>query len=312
MSQMKAVVDKLLTNVSQMYLPEGYISESILPELAVKQKTGKLAGYGNNHIRIVNTLMGGRGRAARFEPIVRQANELYSIESHGLEGLVTEDDYDNNEEPFDAEKDETTGLTSALWTGKETGIASALTDTSVLTQNLTLVEATDKYSDYVNSKPLENFRDGQNIILDGCGFMPNRAIISQKVFNVLRYHPAILRTLGFADNRAGTLTVAEVAHAIGVEMLHVGNAAYNQAKLGQPDALSQIWGNDIVMYYAPKTAAKYQTSFGYYMKMQKRGSRRVFKYSVNNPPNSTGIIVQDDYEFRLTNVKAAYLLKSVI
>ena len=311
MSQMKAIVDKLLTNVSQAYVPEGYISESILPNLQVKQKTGKIGKYGLNHLRIVNAKMGGRGRAARFEPIVRDS-DLYSIESHGLEGLVVEDDYANVEEPFDAEKDETLGLTTTLWTAKEYAIASVLFDTAVITQNITLVAATDKFSDYVNSKPLENFRDGQNVILDGCGKMPNRAIMSQKVFNTLKYHPAILRSLGFADNRAGTLKIAEVAHALGVDMLHIGDAAFNNAKLGQADSLEQIWGDSILMYYAPKTAAKYQQSLGYYMTMKSRGARRVYKFTVNNPPGSKGIIVQDDYQFALTNVKCAYLIKDVL
>lgn len=311
MSQMKAIVDKLLTNVSSMYVPEGYISEAILPNLSVKQKTGKIGKYGLNHLRIVNAKMGGRGRAARFEPIVRDS-DLYSIESHGLEGLVTEDDYDNSEEPFDAEKDETLGLTTTLWTAKEYAIASVLFNTAIITQNITLAAATDKFSDYVNSKPLENFRDGQNVILEGCGKMPNRAICSQKVFNTLKYHPAILRSLGFADNRAGTLKIAEVAHAMGVEMLHIGDAAFNNAKLGQSDNLEQIWGDSVLMYYAPKTAAKYQQSLGYYMTMKKRGPRRVYKFTVNNPPNSKGIIVQDDYQFALTNVKCAYLIKNCL
>ena len=277
----------------------------------MKQKTGKIGKYGLNHLRIVNAKMGGRGRAARFEPIVRDS-DLYSIESHGLEGLVVEDDYANVEEPFDAEKDETLGLTTTLWTAKEYAIASVLFDTAVITQNITLVAATDKFSDYVNSKPLENFRDGQNVILDGCGKMPNRAIMSQKVFNTLKYHPAILRSLGFADNRAGTLKIAEVAHALGVDMLHIGDAAFNNAKLGQADSLEQIWGDSILMYYAPKTAAKYQQSLGYYMTMKSRGARRVYKFTVNNPPGSKGIIVQDDYQFALTNVKCAYLIKDVL
>ena len=311
MSQMKAIVDKLLTNVSSMYVPEGYISEAILPNLSVKQKTGKIGKYGLNHLRIVNAKMGGRGRAARFEPIVR-SSDLYSIESHGLEGLVTEDDYDNVEEPFEAESDETKGLTSTLWTAKEFAIASVLLDPAVITQNVTLAAAADKYDDYVNSKPLENFRDAQNVILAESGKMPNRAIISQEVFNALKYHPAILRSLGFADNRAGTLKIAEIAHAMGVETLHIGDAAYNSAKLGQEDQLTQIWGNSIIMYYAPKTAGKYQVSLGYYMTLKKRGARRVFKFTVNNPPKSKGIIVQDDYQFALTNVKCAFLIKDVL
>jgi len=207
MSQMKAIVDKLLSNVSNAYIPTGYISEAALPTLSVKQKTGKIGKYGNNHIRLVNAKMGGRGQARRFEPIIRDS-DLYSIESHGLEGMVTEDDFDNVEEPFDAESDETTGLTSTLWTAKEHAFSSVVTDPGTITQNVDIVTATDKFTDYTNSKPLDVFRDAQNAVLDGCGTMPNRAIISQKMLNVLKYHPAILRTLGYSDNRAGTLPLS--------------------------------------------------------------------------------------------------------
>jgi hypothetical protein len=312
MSQLKALVDKLLTNVSNAYIPEGYISEEVLPTLSVKQKTGKIGKYGTSHLRIVNSKMGGRGKAPRFEPIVREVDDTYSIESHGLEGMVTEDDYSNVEEPFDAERDETLGLTSAIWLEKEFAFASTITNTSVVTQNTTIVAATDKLSDYTNSKPLELFRDSQNVVLNGCGFMPNRAIISQKMFNVLKYHPAILRTLGFADARAGQLSTQELAKAMGVDILHVGKVSYEAAKLGQATDFKQLWGNDIVFYYAPRTAEKYQKSLGYYMTLSGRGPRRVYKYSIDNPPNSKGIIVQDDYSFEILDAKCAYLIKNAI
>jgi hypothetical protein len=311
MAQVKALVDKLLTNVSSAYIPEGYISEEALPTLSVKQKTGKIGKYGTSHLRIVNSKMAGRGAAPRFEPIIRNVDDTYSIESHGLEGMVTEDDYSNVEEPFDAEKDEAMGLTSAIWLEKEFALSSVLQSSSVITQNQTL-SGTSQLSDYTNSDPLGVFKTAQNTVLDGCGFMPNRAVISMKVFNTLRYHPAILRTLGFADARAGQLTIQEVAKALGVDILHIGKVSYEAAKLGQTSDFKQMWGNHITFYYAPKTAAKYQKSLGYLMNLQGRGPRRVFKYPVNNPPGSQGIIVQDDYSFEIMDVKCAYLVKDAI
>lgn len=311
MSQLKAIVDKLLTNVSNIYIPTGYVSEAALPTLTVKQKTGKIGKYGNNHIRLVNAKMGGCAEARRFDPITRDS-DLYSIESHGLSQIICLDDYSNVEEPFQAENDEVIGLTSTLWTSKEKAFSDAVTDPAVITNNTTITLAADRFDAYTTSKPLDFFRDAQNEILEKCGVMPNRAIISQKMFNVLKYHPAILSTLGYADNRAGTLSLAEIAHAMGVETLHVGDASYNSAKLGDTDVLSQIWGGDILFYHAPKTATKYQQSLGYYMTLKGRGSRRVFKHSVNNPPGSKEVIVQDDYTFALTNVDCAWLIQDAI
>ena len=311
MAQVRAQVDKLLTNVSNAYIPQGYISEDALPTLSVKQKTGQIGKYGTSHLRIVNAKMGGRGQARRFEPIIRES-DFYKVESHGLEGMVTEDDYDNVEEPFEAESDETVGLTTSLWLAKENAFKTAVTDPAIITQNVEITVAGDKFDQYDTSKPTEIFRDAQNAVLDGCGFNPNRAIMSRKLFNVLKYHPALLELLGRKSVKEGRLSEQEMAEALDVEMLHIGEVAFEGAKLGQASSLGQMWGDDLVFYYAPKTAAKYQKSLGYYIVMKKRGPRRVFKFNINNPPNSKGVIVQDDYQFALTDAKCAFLVRNTL
>jgi hypothetical protein len=311
-AQQTAIVDKLLTDVSNAYIPQGFISEQALPSLSVKQKTGIIGAYGNDHIRIVDDLVGGQAMAKRIEPISRQKTNLYSIQSHALNGLVTEDDYDNVEQPFDAEKDLTMGLTSLIMINKEKALADTLFDTSVMTKNTTLSAAEDKFSDYVNSSPTEVFKDAQLSVLDNCGMAPNAAVMSKKVFMTLQYHPQILESLGFAYNRAGQLTEQEIAKVLGVQALLIGDAAYNAGVKGNADSFSQIWGDSILLYVKPQSAAKYQTALGYYMKLSSRAPRRVFKTAQDNPANSMQILVDDAYSFELVNVNAGYLIKSVL
>lgn len=310
MAQLKAIVDKLLTNVSNMYIPEGYISEQVLPLLAVKQKTGKLAKYGSNHIRIEHSLVGGRGEYRRVEPILRDSDS-YSVESHGLSALVTEDDYRNVELPYDAEKDEVLGLSNLIWLNKEYALASTLSSTSVLTQNVTLT-GTDQFNDYTNSDPLGDFKTARLAVYDGCGLPPNKAIMSWEVANTLAYHTQILESLGFAYNRAGQLSDQELAKAMGVEKLYIAKPKYNSAAEGQTAALTSIWGKHVVFFYAPDSAAKYQTSLGYRVAMSDQTQKRVFKNAVNNPPNSTEILCDDSYDFVISNAKAGYLIKDAI
>lgn len=311
MAQTRAQVDKLLTNVSNGLFPTGYIAEQVLPMLGVKQKTGLIGAYGTSHLRVIDDLIGGRAEAQRVDPITRQVDNTYVVGSHALEGVVTQDDYDNVEEPFDAEADETNGLTSLILTNKERALSSALFNTSTITQN-SVLSGTDQFSDYANSSPTKYFKDAHNAVLDGCGMMPNAAVMSQKVFNTLIYHPEILAKLGFAANRAGTLSQEELAKAMNVSKLFIGNVPYESAKEGQTSSLAQAWGNSILMFVRPEAAAKRQVSLGYYVRMNSRKQRAVYKYNLDNPPGSTGIIVQDDYVFELTNVNAAYLIGSAI
>lgn len=310
MAQIKAIVDKLLTNVSSMYQPEGFISEQVLPLVEVKQKTGLLGKYGSDHLRIEHSMAGGRGEYRRVEPITRTTTS-YQVESHGLEGLVTEDDYRNVELPFDAEKDEVIGLSNLIWLNKESALASTLTSTSIITQNTTL-SGTSQYNDYLNSDPIGDFKTARLTVYNGCGMPPNAALMSWEVANTLAYHSQILSALGFAQNRSGQLSDQELGKAMGIEKLYIAKPKYNSAKEGQTASLSSVWGKHIVFFYAPDKAAPYQTSLGYRIALQGQAQKRVFKYSVNNPPNSTGILVDDSYDFLISNVGAGYLIKDAI
>jgi len=310
MSQQKAIIDKLLTNVSSAYIPEGFISEAVFPVVESTQKTGKLAKYGTDHLRIEQTIIGGGGEYGRIQTQVR-SNSSYSIEGHGLEGLVTEDDYSNVEKPYDAEKDETMGLTSTIMVGKEKGLADTLSDTAVLTQNTTLT-GTSQWSDYANSDPIDDMKTARSAVKDGCGSQPDLAIMSWEVFQALKYSPAILEALGYVQNRKGGLTGEELKDVLDVKRILVGHASYESANRGQTSSLAAIWGKHLIFAKMPSKAQKYQTSLGYCFKMAGRKQRRVLKWNVNNPPNSKAILVDDHYDFCITNANAGYLIKNAI
>ena len=308
MAQTKAIVDKLLTNVSNGIFPTGYIADKVLPQLSVKQKSGLIGAYGNNHLRLNDDLIGGRAEARRADPITR-SSQSYLIETHALEGVVTQDDYANVEQPYDAEADETAGLTHLVLTNKERAFASQMFSTTVFSGRVT-TPAT-KYGSS-SSDPLADFKTAQNAIVDSVGLQPNAVIMSQKVFNVLKYNAQLADVLGFKYNQAGSMSLLDIANALNVEEVLVANAPYNNAKEGQADSMTQIWGDSILFYVKPKSAAKYQISLGYSMKLSGLEGREVYKYDLNNPPGSTGIIVQDAYQCKLVNVSAGYLLNSVL
>lgn len=310
MSQLKAQVNKLLSNVSNMLTFEDYVCEKVLPSKDSLQSTGILGAYGKGHLRIVNSLIGGRGEAREAKPIVRDVSNTYLIQSHGLIGYVTEDDYRNVEEPFDAEKDETMGVTTMLMNEKEKALADTLTDSAIVTQTVTL-SGTAQWSDYNNSNPINNFKTAHLAVKAGCGRFPNAAIVPAAVARNLMWSPQILENLGYKQNRAGTLSFDEIAKAMGVTKLLVPDCMYNSAVEGQTDVLADIWGKHVVFYYAPETAGKYQISLGYYMKHPGM-SKLVKKFSPEKSIGSTGIIVQDSYSFEIVDANCAYLLKSVI
>jgi len=310
MAQLNAIVDKLLTNVSSMFVPEGYVAEEVLPLVTSTQHTGKFAKYGSSHLRIEHSFQAGRGEYRRAEPIIRSSTS-YSIESHGLSALVTESDYRNVELPYKAEEDEVLGLTTLIALEKEQAIADTLTSTTVMTLNTTL-SGTSQWSDFANSDPLDDFSVARAAVRAACGLPPNAAVMDWLVADKLAYSPQILDALGYTANRAGQLSPQELAKAMGVERLYIAKAVKNSAKEGQTDSLGAVWGKHCVLFYAPTKAMPYQVSLGYRVALEGQAQRRVFKNAVNNPPNSTEILVDDSYDFLISNANAGYLIKDAI
>lgn len=310
-SQLKAQVNKLLTNVSNAYVPEGLVADLLLPRVEVAQDSGILGYYGKDHLRIEQSYYGGQGKARKVQPIVRKTDRTYLIETHGLQSEITEADYRNVEDPFSAESDEVMGLTTILGLEKEYSIASALGDTAVLTRNTTLA-GTSQWSDYNNSNPVKNIKDAQNSVISLSGKKANRAIVPALVANTLRYHPQVLSNLGFSANRAGQLTDQEIANFLGVQKIFIPDANYNTAKEGQADSMTQIWGNNVILYHAPDSPGKLQVTLGYMLVRSGTGGRRVKMWDIPDSFGNKGVLVDDNYQFKLVDTDAAYLIKAAI
>lgn len=312
MAQLKALVDKLLTNVSNGPFPgdEDFIAERCFPELPVVQMSGLLGKYGTNFLRIEHDMMGGRGEARRVESITR-STATYLLEKHGLSGLVTPDDMANVEAPYDAEKDEVLGLTTLIRLSKEKALADTLTSSTVMTQYSALTGSA-QFSDYANSDPLSKAKNAAATVYTATGKIVNTLITSWPVINTLQYHPAILESLGYKENRPGILTWDEIAKAFNVKRILVGASVYESAKEGQTSSLAALWGKHMVLAHIPEKAMPYQKSLGYYVKKAGEATRAVYKSPVNNPPGSKEIIVQDYYQFLIADALCGYLYKDVI
>jgi hypothetical protein len=310
MSQIKAQVDKLLTNVSLQVPSQGLVADELLPKLIVDQYTGLIGKYGDEHLRAEQDLGGGRHEYRRVDPIDYKAGHPFSIQDHGLEDLVTKRDLKNVEDPFAAESDKVLGLTQKVMINKELKLANLLTSTTVLTNNVTL-SGNSQFNDYANSQPLTVFKNAHESHINKVGVMANSAVMSLAVFNTLKYHPQILEKLGYNQVRAGLLSKEELARAMDIDNLYVASGIINTAKKGQTSSISAIWGKDIVFYFKPQGPAKGQISLGYKLNLRGEETRQVRKYFIDNP-GATALIVEESYDFQVTMPEAGYLIKNAI
>lgn len=312
-TQMKAQIDQLLTPVSSAYDAVGGVAKGLFPVVKHAQYSGKLGKYGSDHLRVEINTKGGKGKYRRVEATTR-STQTFQIEGHGLEGLVTKEDYANVAKPFDAEKDETLGITSMLAVDFERGMAAALTSTAIITLNDTLV-GTEQFNDYDNSLPLDVFSTARGAVDSAVGAQPNVAVMDWLVFNKLRYHPQILDALGYKYARPGGLKAEELAVALDVEKVLIARMRYNSAKQGQAATLVPVWGKDILMAVIPASVEQRQVSLGYEIRLTDGAPMKTYKEASFNPPGSTKILVEDEYDILISNLfthPAAYVIKDAI
>ena len=301
------LVEKLATEVSNAYDPQqvGLVCDSGLPILTRKEDIGILSGYGLGQAFITDTKASGEGGYRKYRPIIRETDNRYQITPHKLQGRVSEEDYLNVEEPFEAQYDEIWGLTSSLYVEKEDIFANLMFNSAVVTNGET---PTNKFDSYSNSSPLEVFQNARRAVYRNCGFQPNRALLSREVEITLQYHPNILSTLGFDHTRAGTLTEEELKKVLKVEHLHIGSV--RKASSFDSDTLDSVWDDNILFYHAPNTPAKRQVSFGYHLKSKVADSVQVIED--NDNPDNDKIFVKKRYGYIITNANAGYLVSDVL
>jgi|GEM_PF-4133865 len=305
--------DRLLANVSRRHNVEGLVADQVLTGVTVKKSTGLIGKYGNEHLRIVHDLVGGMATYPRIT-VDTKSSDRYILEKHGLSDTISEEEIGNEVEPFQAREDSTMDVTERLKLGREFALASSMTSTSVLTNNVTL-SGTDQFNDYDNSKPLEVFRAARASIYAKTGKdtrMPGGfALITWDVENALSYHPDLLDLYKYTSGMGSGLSLEELKKAMKVDRLIMAWSQYAPSKGGQPlgDPLP-TWGKNIVFGFAPMKGTKRITTLGF--TLRKSSSVRVFRNKLVEPPNSELIQVDHTYEDLITDVGAAYLIKDAV
>lgn len=309
MAQNKAFNDKVLSGVSNAYIPMGYVADQFLPMVGVGQDTGKIKKYGNGHLRLENSLAGGESQYRRVAPITR-STDTYSLDGHGFYDVLTESDRRNFEEDSEAERDLIMGLKCLMLTEKEVLLAKTVTDNTLVLQTEALAGA-NQWSD-PTSDALAPILRGHDAIEDAIGFKANTLTVDSRVYRRLKFHPLLLSNLGFTQNRAGGLTGAEMAHALEVDRILISDAKYNAAAEGQADDMQAIWGKHAVLSYTPMAAGPYQQSAGYRFQMRSKAPDRIFRSPVDNPPESEKFLIDNWYSMHISNVNAMYLITDTI
>lgn len=308
MANQPIYVDQALTDVSNAWFNQDsdFIGKFIFPEVLVKKPTFKVGKYGKDGLRIPSSsLRTGESKAKRVT-LTRGYDDIGPLQEHSLSDVVTKDDYNLTDDPFEPEADAVENINSIMTLIDEKDIASMLSDTSVVTQNTTL-SGTSQWSDYENSDPIADIIDG----VKTAKFMDyNTMFMGREVWLELSNHPAILDRIKWSS--LGVVTEADFLKILapyGITKLHIGKAKENTAKEGLADSISSVWGKNFWLGYVTDRPGRKRVNGGYKFRLE--NGREVTREEKANP-RVTELVNTDYYGHFLLSDECFYLIKNAV
>jgi len=305
-----AKVDKLLSSFSQRYFNASLIAPFIAPEIKVVEKTGKFAKYGKENFRVyaseIYRLPGTRANSIDYSVSMG----TYSCEEKSLEKRVPDELKKNTDKPFDAEKDAAATIKDVITLNQEYALAQAMTNTSILTNNVTL-SSTDQWneSSYV-STPIQDIETGIADMLLATGSRPNSVTMSFDVMLALKSHPDVREQMKYTNGGQFSegAFVTFMKEYFNLQNVFVGTAVYDTADEGQTASNAQVWGKDLVLFYQNPRPTIGQASFAATFTDQ---PLVVEKYREESHVSDV-IRMRHSYDQAIMDANLAYLIKSAI
>lgn len=298
-------IDEALTRMSVAYQNGQLVGTRLMPRVEVGSRTGFYFTFDKTRFRVEDSRRTGTSRANRISSgMVKTA--FGPLAEHSLEQDIEYDVRDSYPSPHDARVDATEDVTAVLDLTLEQEIANKLTDTAVITQNVTL-SGTDQWSDYANSDPFADLQLGIDTIKLNAGVTPNKLTLGYQVWSKLRHHPDLLGRLSVASVRV--LTAQLLADLIGVEEVIIADAVYNSADEGQTASMGYVWGKHALLAYVQATPGIRKLSLGYTLQLE--DARYVDRW--DEPwVKAEFVRANDYYEPKIVAAEAGYLIKNAV
>ncbi len=304
------IVNPLLTNIATMYRPTKFnlIADIAMPRIPVQKRDGTFVQFTkDDRFTVPNTYRGPRAQANSV--YFGQSSSTYSVKDYALSDLVLDTEQENASDPLRPQMDATEGIADLMLLDREVRVASLLTSTANITQNVTLA-GVNQWSDFVNSNPMTDMETAKGT----CFFKPNTVILGKEVYQKVIHHPDLLDRVKYSER--GVLTAELLAMLWEVDNVYVADCRKNTAAEGQTAAYSYVWGKDVLVAYITQQPKVRDVSLGYTFQWTPMGGTGGMRTRVWREEEYGGggemIEVDTALDEKIVSADVAYLIKAAV
>jgi len=241
--------DAALSEFSLRYANTGFVAERLAPRINVTQQSDKYYTYDKSNLRRQDSIR--HDKAEPKEVFFNLSKTSFYCEDYALATLVSGAEIQNADNALDPMADSVEFLMDLIRLDREKRVATLLTDTSVITNNVSL---TNEWDDYTNGVPLTDIKTAKVSVYQNTLRRANTIVIPYEVGLALSLHPDILNLRKYTDPTL-MLDSGLPSKIEGLEVLEAG-AGENTATEGAADVLASIWGEKVLVGYLPPPGAR--------------------------------------------------------
>lgn len=304
-------IDVPLSNVAIDYRPQGMIADMISPVVEVPNITGQIPVFDRADVlRVENTL---RAPGVPANLVTRDvSSDSYVCKNYALRRSITIEDR-TNADPIYVQKLFNGGaqfLKTKLSLDWERRVARKVCSGSNVGSYSAVSSA---WTDLTNSNPLANLNTAIDNVQDATGYRPNRIIFGEKAWRYLRRHSGVLNLIFGQNNGGGYATPDAVANLLEIPTVLIGRAYQNTTEEGKAESLSQIWNDNVLVYYSPDNASVDDPAFMYSFRWGAAGipNMQVERHPYDTKSKSEDIELGYYQDEKITGKSYGFLLTAV-
>jgi len=253
-------INPQLTSIAMMYRNADYtlIADQVLPIIPVAQKFRYTVYDQAQGYTVPDTKVGRKSQPTEvdFGGTLVDSSTI----DYGLDDVVPNEDVTAWEEmdkppqggPIDPRILSTQYCKGLIDLDREVRVAGIVFNSAnYLAGNVQALSGTSKWSDFVNSNPL----DALLYALDQPLLRPDGVTLGQQVWTKVRQHPKLVQAVYGTAQTGGVITREQLAEKLEVKFIRVGSAFVNTARKGQNASMSRAWGNFCALNFTGRDAA---------------------------------------------------------
>jgi len=307
-------VNTPLTSISVAFMQDQseFIADKVFPALPVTKQSDRYFVYDKANWFRAKAQKRAPSTESAGGGFTLNANPTYFADVYAFHKDVDDDTRANADAAIDVDRDATEFVTRDLMLKKKLTWAARYFAPSIWTGSSTGGDVTPGVLwNTGGSTPIEDMRTQLRSIKRKTGFRGNKIAMGDEVWDILQDHPDFLERIKYTQT--AIVTTGLLAAVLGVDQVLIGGAIQNISIEGAADDLQFVFGNDVLICYAPPRPGLLTPTGGYTFMWGARvgGSTRILRFRMEHL-KSDRIEGEMSYDQKLVAAEMGAFLLNVV